>query len=285
MELDENLNILLPSNNKSIYPIESKLNIHIPRYLYITWKSTDPETIPERWRKAYDELDQVMPHWTIIFTDDEQNRYVVEKYFPDFLSYYDNFEYHIQRVDAVRCLLLYIWGGLYKDMDMRIIKPLDPLFTNDHELYFVASPNVKNMLTNSFMASKPQSTFWLKYVEHMKQPYLNYAWGKHLKVMTSTGPMALDKLAGKSDIGYAKLPSVLVTPCSLCDIEECDTSESMIEPIWGSTWVGLDSKIYNHVFCHYRTTSYYGIIIFIIIILIVLIMLVLFFTIKSFRKK
>lgn len=280
MQLDGKLNILLPSNNTSIYPAEANLHIHIPRYLYITWKSTDVKTIPERWLPAYLELDKVMPHWTIIFTDDAQNRYIVERYFPDFLEYYDRFDYHIQRVDSVRCLLLYLWGGLYKDMDMRILRPLDPLFLNDHELYFVSSPNMKNMLTNSFMASKPGCTFWLKYVEHMKQPYLKYAWGKHLKVMTKTGPMALDKLAKESDIGYAALPTSLVTPCSLCDIETCDTSNSMIEPIWGSTWIGLDSVIYNKAFCHYRSTSYYGLIILIIVIILILAILILISVLK-----
>ena len=267
-ELDKELNIILPNTDTSVYPSDANLEIYIPRNLFITWKSTDPETILERWRPAYDTLFDVMPHWTIIYTDDEQNRYIVEKYFPDFLPYYDAFEYNIQRVDAVRCLMLYIWGGVYKDMDMEIINPIDSLFVNSAEVYFVSSPNMKNMLTNSFMASKPRSSFWLSYVEHMKHGAPNWAIGKHLKVMTTTGPMALDKLAKESDIVYAALPRSLVCPCSLCDIESCNSEDAMIRPIWGSTWVSYDSQIYNFVFCYWRKASYYSIILVLIIIIL-----------------
>jgi mannosyltransferase OCH1-like enzyme len=41
------------------------------------------------------------------------------------------------------------------DCDFELLAPLDELFTEEHDLYLLASSNTPNVITNGFMACKP----------------------------------------------------------------------------------------------------------------------------------
>jgi len=108
--------------------------VKIPLIIMQTWKN---DSIPLHWRPSKEGILKNMPHWKYILMTDEDNRKFCEKHFPDFLPYYDAFEYPIMRADAIRYMHLYIHGGLYIDLDIEVKKALDPLFYEDHDLYFV----------------------------------------------------------------------------------------------------------------------------------------------------
>ncbi len=183
---------------------------------------------------------------------DEDNRNFVSKHFPHFLETFDNFRYPIQRADAIRACFLYVNGGIYMDLDFEIQLPLDDLFSSDESLYFVPSGNIPGVFTNAFMASSPKHPFWLDYIEEMKNPPKWYAFGKHIHVMTTTGPVSLSRVIGRSHHRYAILPSLLIAPCSVCDLNCLYVSGSYIRQLEGGSWHGLDSKIYNVVLCNWK---------------------------------
>jgi len=58
---------------------------------------------------------------------------LIKRVAPWFLPTYDNYPYNIQRVDSSRYFLLYQYGGMYVDMDIR------------------PQPNVTNIIRNSFL--------------------------------------------------------------------------------------------------------------------------------------
>ena len=79
-----------------------------------------------------------------LFTD-EENREIVAHFFPDFLETYDRFKQNIQRVDAVRYIYMYVWGGIYLDLDYLALrsfdeidlkKPVGLINTNNFKLIF-----------------------------------------------------------------------------------------------------------------------------------------------------
>ena len=55
------------------------------------------------------------------------NRAFIVEHYPWFIETFDGYDMHIKRVDAVRYFWLYHFGGVYLDMDMICMKPLDPL--------------------------------------------------------------------------------------------------------------------------------------------------------------
>ena len=223
-------------------------DVKIPKIIMQTWVDND---IPDKWKCSPESIKKMMPDWEYILMTDEDNRKFVKKHFPDFLKYYDNFPYNIQRVDSIRYMFLYIKGGLYMDLDYEILHPIDSLFTSDNDVYLVTSGNVSSYLTNSFMASKPGCKLWLDCIEDMKKPLPYYCVGKHLRVMNSTGPIMLTHTVIQSNIVYAMLPVKLIAPCSVCNITR-KIEGAYFRQLEGSSWITYDTKIYIFFMCNYK---------------------------------
>ncbi len=241
-------------------------SVKIPKIIMQTWKN---QHVPKKWKPSVDSINKYMPDWEHVLMTDEDNRKFVKQHFPDFLSYYDNFPYEIQRADAIRACWLYINGGIYMDLDIEILKPLDSLFTKSFGIYLVHSGNYASYITNSFMASQPKNPIWLEYIKQMKQPvnrWVNYS--KHFTVMTTTGPMALTNVIANTSHLYATLPSKLLMPCSVCD-QKCKLPKGVyLRPLKGQSWNEWDSHFFNFFLCNWKKVVVAVIIILIIILII-----------------
>lgn len=62
----------------------------------------------------------------MLWTDSSSRQFVAENY-PWFLDTFDSYRYNIQRADAIRYFVLYHYGGVYIDLDIGCLKPVDPL--------------------------------------------------------------------------------------------------------------------------------------------------------------
>jgi inositol phosphorylceramide mannosyltransferase catalytic subunit len=247
----------------------SEINISIPRRIMQTWKTRD---IPDKWKSSLESIHRFMPQWEHVLMSDEDNRNFVQDHFPDFLPYYDGFEYNIQRADAIRYCYLYVHGGLYMDLDMEIQHPLDDLFISNNDIYLVDSGNIGGYITNSLMASKPKCPLWLDMIEEMKKPLPWWAVGKHMKVMNSTGPIALNRVVKRNGYVYGALPRSKVMACSICDAT-CFKPDAYIVPLQGSSWIAFDTVIYNFFLCNWKK-----------IILLVVLSIIIFIIWRLLRK-
>ena len=255
-------------NNYSIIPdrflLDPIIASDIPKNIMQTWKTKD---VPDHWKSSPASISKYMRNWSYFLSDDESNRNLVATYFPDFLSTYDNFPYNIQRADAVRYVWLYLFGGLYMDLDIKLKGSLESLFNDKNGLYLVKSGNIGSVITNSIMASKAGHPIWLEMIEEMKKPLPIWCVGKHLIVMNSTGPMALDRVVKRSNYKYSILPISAMGTCSVCE-EKCSTPGALIEPLQGSSWVEADTVFYNFWLCNWRMVVG-GILIALVLLLII----------------
>lgn len=244
----------LPNRNYSpSLPLKTR---KIPRIIIQTVKSKT--NIPCQWLPSQRSIREIMSHWEHKIFDDHDNRELVKEICPEYLSYYDNFPYPIQRVDFVRAVYMIKYGGVYMDMDFEVLKPLDSLFENDADLYFVRSGNVGTYLTNSLMASAPGHPFWRQYLKEMTESVP--LWGnfsKHLTIMSSTGPLRLTWTVKKYKPDFSYMPNKLVMPCSVCDVGKCDVSQSLLSPLKGQSWCSWDSHLLNFLLCNWRKIVVY----------------------------
>ena len=225
-----------------------KYNVSIEKNIFQTWKT---HQVPDKWKVSPESIKSIMSDWNYILFDDFENRAFVEKYFPDFLPYYDAFPYNIQRADAIRYCFLYIYGGIYMDLDFELQTDLSILFQSSCEIFLVKSGNIGSYYTNSFMASRSGSKFWLEVIEEMKKPLPWYIMGKHFQVMCSTGPLMLSRVAGRTSTVVGNIPARLVMPCSICNIN-CSTCEAYLRPLEGSSWTSYDTAFLNFWLCHWK---------------------------------
>lgn len=236
--------------------VNASVSVKIPKKVFQVWIG-DPKNIPDTYKISLASIEKFMVQygWEYKLLKDPEALEFVAREYPDFLDTYKNFEYDIQRADAIRPLWLKKHGGLYMDMDFELLNTIDRLFLMENEIYLLPSSNtfkIGGTFTNAFMASVPGSTFWDYYIAHMKKKAKLSAVGKHLEVMTTTGPIALSKAVKNSNKPITILPNKLIAPCSTCKLNECDFSYTFMRQLSGNSWHSLDSSIFNFFYCKYR---------------------------------
>lgn len=164
------------------------------------------------------------PTWEIKFWSDQDNEKIVKDEFPWFYDTYKNFKHNIQRADSVRCCYLFKYGGLYIDMDYLPVNNIDKLFyneknINDNQIYLTTSPNVQ-LFTNSFMASKPNCDFWIKYLKSIMKTKTKWYLGKHIEVMCTTGPNKLNSVLKENKTVIGLINPYLIHSCNVCESDD-----------------------------------------------------------------
>ncbi|CAF4537221.1 unnamed protein product [Rotaria sp. Silwood2] len=153
------------------FPTTSLLNntnSQIPRIIHQTYR--DIHSIPFKWQQAMNSCRTFHSDYKYYFWTDKEGRRLVEKEFPCILSTYDSYPYDIQRADVIRLVVLYVYGGIYLDLDIICLKSLDQLLNYEFIL-----PQTKPVgLSNDFIASKPRHPFLLQVLNDLPKFHRNF---------------------------------------------------------------------------------------------------------------
>ncbi len=129
------------------------------KYIHQSWKDVN---IPQKfmgwvqsWKTQYPKSEYSL--WT-----DEDNLNLVKLRYPELLEVYNSYNRHIKRCDAARYLYMYVYGGLYVDLDFLSIKSLEPLLQMvDHPIVFGEVKDDNDQVPNDIMYSRyPGHSFW-----------------------------------------------------------------------------------------------------------------------------
>jgi len=141
----------------------------IPKIIHYVWFdfSTDGsgKEPPTKYMDQIKQCKKINPEYKIYIWSKEHSIKFMNSFFPEYLEMFMNYKYEIQRVDAIRYFILYTFGGIYMDMDIKCLKPFDNLF-KDSGVYLVEDSNYTNYLSiggkfnNFFMASDRRNSFW-----------------------------------------------------------------------------------------------------------------------------
>lgn len=245
----------------------SKATTEVPRVIMQTWET---EQVPEKWVASPISYSKKMNEWLHILLTDADRLEFTETFFPDLVETYKKLPYPVMKADMIRYMWLYVVGGLYTDLDYMIKRDLSPLFS-DGSLFLVYSPSRAfgmRSVANSFMACKPGNPVWLTVLKKLKERADNPPWWsitKHFKILGTTGPMLLQDALDEGMTEYTLLPTKFIHPCTTCDMEtangnaygrnECNTSQAWVVQLEGKSWHGIDSTIFNFVYCNPKKFS------------------------------
>jgi len=170
----------------------------IPKIIHQTWKNRD---IPVEWQAFAESWRNFHPDWEYrLWTDDDAYAFV-EKVYPDFLPLYAAYPYNIERVDVVRYLILEHLGGVYADLDIECLRPIDELLA-EHTCVLASQPpkhaqwhHETSLVCNSFMASISDHPFWQMVREQLAQT--DPRMQTDLSVVHRTGPNMLQRVQEK----------------------------------------------------------------------------------------
>lgn len=169
----------------------------IPRILHQTCKSD--ESMCTLWRKCQCSWKTLHPGWKYYFWDDESNEKFVKGQFPHYYGLYCSLPFMINKVDMVRYLYLYMFGGFYVDMDCEAIRSLDSLLHEDRRIIIGERIVMgQKCLECAIIGSVPKHPLWLFMIEGIRQaiqrPSMKQRLSsgiKSLYVLQTTGPWML----------------------------------------------------------------------------------------------
>jgi len=134
---------------------------HVPRIIHQTYRDID--SIPFKWQQASNSCRNINSDYQYKFWSDEEGRRLIEKEFPSLLLTFDSYPYDIQRADVIRLVVLYVYGGIYLDLDIICKKSLDQLLNYQ----FILPQTTPVGLSNDFIVSQAKHPFLLQVLNNL----------------------------------------------------------------------------------------------------------------------
>ncbi|KAK0666524.1 hypothetical protein QBC41DRAFT_358020 [Cercophora samala] len=144
------------------------------------------ENQKEGWQEARERCVELHPGWDAMLWTDEKADELVREHYPEMLGLWegeDGYKYGIQRVDALRYMVLYRFGGVILDMDLQCKRALGPLRRFD----FVAPAANPTGFSIGFMMAAKGNEFVGELVNNLKRYNRHWLGLPYPTVMFSTG--------------------------------------------------------------------------------------------------
>lgn len=141
----------------------------------------------ERWHKTWIKYN---PEWEYKLWTDADNLKLVETDYAWFLETYNGFDRNIERADAVRYMYMHKLGGVYADLDVECLKPMDELTSCGGLIMPLMSDEYgfEHNVPNAWLASSPGHPFW---IDMLKSIQASSKGGDAGSVESITGPVRL----------------------------------------------------------------------------------------------
>jgi mannosyltransferase OCH1-like enzyme len=167
----------------------SRSTREIPKIIHQSWKSIELTGDFKEWSQLWK---STHPNYAYLLWNDDDNRLLLERFYPWALAMYDMLPRHIMRIDLARTFYLHRYGGLYVDLDMLAVKNHNDLFQRFAEYDVIlgmiaGDEDFEHDIPNAWMASKPGSDFWLLNINLAAQRSFSYPHSAE----TVTGPVVL----------------------------------------------------------------------------------------------
>jgi hypothetical protein len=196
--------------------------MNIPRVVHQTWRTAD---VPPEWRPLAGTWRRHHPHWEHRLWTDADNQRLVDDHYPEVAAQYASCSYGIQRADLARYLILHRYGGVYVDLDMECLRPLDLLIEGRTALLTI-EPAVhaswigrRALVSTAFMAAAPRHPLFDRILELLLERDLRIT--RHVDVLTTTGPVLVEDALGRLE-PRARDAMVLVPPEAFSPLESHD---------------------------------------------------------------
>lgn len=239
----------------------------IPRIIHQTWKDHWPHPALGRCMESFRFMN---PGWECRFyTDADCVRWVSQRC-PHLLPAYNGYQTGIHRADFFRILVLYFDGGVYVDLDVECLRPLDDLLshlpggktvylTRDHPIHERIHFARREMWMNDFMIAAPGDPLVGEILNWML--HSPPSSGASANAVMETGPgvisSVLEMLGGPDrvpSLGLMPTPWIHPLPDMNCGFPEKHyyaeaigsrawlQRECFVVHYWFHTWVGTQTN-------------------------------------------
>ena len=155
-----------------------------PRKIWQTWR-TDPFSLGKRNYRAVRSWTSKNPGYRYEMLTDQNDMYYVETHFgphgilhrPDIVETYRNLTAKIIKADLLRYLIMYVEGGVYADIDVEALRPVDrfiPPRFNEEDMDMVVGVEIDlpEFSQHRILGPKSQSLCQWTFMAKPRQPAL-----------------------------------------------------------------------------------------------------------------
>lgn len=175
---------------------EGEVPAPIPMVLRQTWKTSRvPDThLPwvDSWHRGLE------PRWRVLLETDADISSFIHAEFPYFMPVWDKLHPFIKKVDCVRYMWMLRYGGVYSDLDTKLMRPskFESVFENTTlkpPVAFIPATHTsmtrdKDRASPAFLGSHPRHPIWIDALEYVARN------GWRSSVKEATGPIALTNI-------------------------------------------------------------------------------------------
>jgi mannosyltransferase OCH1-like enzyme len=257
------------------------MSTKFPKNIFQVWYQGCDNIVEDKFKINIKKWKDLNPEWKYHCVDDSFLENACKQFSDECYSIYKKLDVMHMKIDLGRYVLIYLYGGMYADMDAFILRPLDfskkveeiintyeqngkhviglssvPISTL--ETFFMTWKFNSVALNNAIMFSSPRNPILKKYIEHIidnikeqdaNKSYFNINF---LKIQNTTGPMTFNNFFNKQD-NTTQDNTIIVfkpnvfEPCTIdqqCQIDENTIALHLFESSWVSPLMKGLVKIY-----------------------------------------
>jgi mannosyltransferase OCH1-like enzyme len=214
----------------------------VPPTIHQIWMTGE---IPPRLERSAASWSAMHPTWEYRLWNAASLDAFVHDQYPDVWNLYRGYPELIQRVDAARYMLLHYFGGVYADVDVECVRPLEPL-----RRHRVVLPSTTPLgLSNDLMMSVPNHAVFARVIAGLASSRAR--WGhwfvpRHFRVLLTTGSLHLTiSVAHAADRADAHVLSPELYSSQ-------DRSRVYVYHWPGNAWAGWDTRLFAGIYAGWR---------------------------------
>lgn len=249
---------------------------NFPKIIHQIWINEDNRKMPEKWKKSPIEWIRHHNDYIYILWDKNMSLKFVKNFFPQYLDFYKNVKYTIQRCDLIRYMFLYKFGGIYSDLDNYPLKNIEKFLNKKFDVYFVESNASVKTINNNLIVTKEKNKIFL---EILNKIYTNYKFypkiSKTLNVVSTNGINYINKIIKQNRYKTHIFPYEIFNPSSMFYENYKIDENQVIAATKGGSWYSNDIRLFIYLKKNFTT---------LILILTLIIIIIIITTILILKK-
>jgi mannosyltransferase OCH1-like enzyme len=257
----------------------------IPKIFHNVWldkKDKGSKHFPKKYKSYVNKKEELHPEFTHMLWSYNETLELMnnDEFLAQYIDFFDNvIEKWICKCDFARLAIVYIYGGVYADLDINFVKNISPLIEEKSQ-YFVYEPiehinSYGNILIwNGFFACTQRHPFIKFLMEYIYENY-NQTFTSWIDVIEKTGPRAVARAYEKYPDKFYVDSECAIIPYGFSHTysKNCKPGEEYAKTEWneGTNW---SNEIYQSK--HEIKPMPWKNIAILIVVVIVLILLVYF---------
>jgi hypothetical protein len=163
------------------------------------------------------------PEYTHIIMDDDDIKNFLKRYYDEDVLYtFNSLKNGAHKADLARYCILYIYGGLYMDIKVELIKPLSEIFNKGNNVFYSVISNFGDHIHQAIIKTPARNPLFLSlidYIVNKKNPfmYIDFCRDMYIQIKNDIGNVKEGFNIGKEGNEYYFFRE----KCSLTDDSMC----------------------------------------------------------------